>query len=155
MVLSAGDFFAIQNLVHSYPRLLDNGRLDELGELFAHATVHIQGRDDPIMCDAAQVTAMFRDFLRLYDGRPRTRHQMANLMIEPDGPDRARAWCSVVVFQQTTELALQPIITGEYHDVFERVGGSWRFAERRISNDLFGNLSAHGRYAYQPPEPRV
>ncbi len=149
--MTAEDYFAIQNLVHRYPLLLDGGRLDELGELFADAEVHIQGRDEPIVRDPAEMTAMFRDFLRLYDGKPRTRHQMANLIIEPDGPDQARASCSVVVFQQAPDLPLQPIITGDYQDRFAKVDGSWRFIERRIANDLFGNLSAHGRWEYQPP----
>lgn len=149
-MLNAVDFFEIQNLVHTYPLLLDSGRLDELGQLFRYATVYIQGVDEPIVENPARVTAMFRDFLRLYDGKPRTRHQMANLIIKPDGENMARASCSVTVFQQTPDLPLQPIITGDYQDRFEKVGDSWRFVERRIANDLFGNLSAHGRYDYSP-----
>ena len=149
--MTADDYRAIENLVHSYPRLLDGGDFDGVGHLFAHALVHIQGREKPISRDASEVAAMFRDFVRLYDDSPRTRHQMANLIIEPDGPERASGWCSVVVFQQAAGVALQPIITGDYHDRFEKVDGRWRFAERRIGNDLFGDLSAHGKWAYTPP----
>jgi ketosteroid isomerase-like protein len=150
LMLDATDYFAIQNLVHTYPKLLDNGRLEELGALFAHATVIIQGVDDPIVKNPARITAMFRDFLQLYDGKPRTRHQMANLIIEADQADGAVASCSVTVFQQTADLPLQPNITGDYEDRFERTDTGWRFTERRIANDLFGNLSAHGRYEYRP-----
>lgn len=152
----AADYFAIQNLVHAYPRLLDSGDFDGVGALFADAVVHIQGTVDPIVRDAGQVSAMFRDFVRTYEGSPRTRHQMANLMIEFDGQDSAIGWCSVVVFQQTDDLPLQPIIAGDYHDRFVRVDGRWRFAERRIGNDLFGDLRAHGKWQYAPvrSEPR-
>jgi hypothetical protein len=51
-----------------------------------------------------------------------------------------------MVFQQTKNLPLQPIIGGDYRDRFEKVDGVWRFSERHIGNDLFGNLSAHGKY---------
>ncbi len=148
--LSAADYFQIQALVHRYPRLLDGGDLVGLGQLFRHAVVHIQGRADPIVRDPQALTAMFGDFLQLYEGKPRTRHTMANLIIEPAGPDAATASCMVVVFQQTPDLPLQPIITGDYQDRFVRIDGEWQFVERRISNDLFGNLAAHGRYEYKP-----
>lgn len=150
-LLSATDYFQIQALVNSYPRRLDSGDLDGLGALFKNATVHIQGVEDPIINDAARITDMFAQFLRLYDGKPRTRHSMANLIIEPDGPNAARASCMVVVFQQADGFPLQPIITGDYHDRFRKLDGEWMFVERRISNDLFGDLRAHGKYEYSPP----
>lgn len=150
MTLQATDYFEIQALVHSYPRRLDSGDLVGLGELFRHATVHIQGVEQPLVKDPAGITKIFADFLQLYDGKPRTRHMMANLIIEPDGPGFAKASCMVTVFQQTDKLPLQPIITGEYHDRFRKLEGGWAFIERHISNDLYGDLSAHGRYDIGP-----
>lgn len=140
------DLLEIQKLVHAYPRRLDSGDLDGVGQLFAHATVHFEGRD-PVVCDPAEVTRSFSVFLQLYDGIPRTRHMICNLVVEPDGPGRARASSAVFVLQDAPGVPLQPIITGDYADRFEKVDGHWRFAERFITNDLFGNLSAHGRYA--------
>lgn len=141
------DYIAIQKLVHSYPKHLDSGDLIGVGLLFAQATVHFEGRCDPVVNDAAEITSMFVDFVRLYDGKPRTRHMICNLIVEPDGPDAARATSAVFVLQDAPGLPLQPIITGDYKDRFEKVDGTWRFSERFITNDLFGNLSAHGRYA--------
>lgn len=140
------DLLAIQKLVFSYPRRLDSGDIDGVGALFAQATVHFEGRDDPVVNDAAEVARMFADFVRLYDGVPRTRHMICNLIIEPDGAERAHATSSVFVLQDAPGVPLQPIITGDYRDRFEKVDGTWRFAERFITNDLFGNLSAHGKY---------
>lgn len=144
---SIGDYLAIQALVHRYPRHLDSGDLVGLGQLFAHATVHFEGRSDPVIDDPAEVTRMFADFVRLYDGIPRTRHMICNLIVEPDGAGRARATSSVFVLQDAPSVPLQPIITGDYADRFAKVEGIWRFSERFITNDLFGNLTAHGKYA--------
>lgn len=144
------DLLAIQALVHRYPRHLDSGDLAGLGMLFAHATVHFEGRETPVVSDPVEVTRMFGDFVRLYDGIPRTRHLICNLIIEPEGHGEARATSTVLVVQQAPGFPLQPIITGDYRDRFVRTEGGWRFAERYISNDLFGDLGAHGKYAIAP-----
>lgn len=144
---TVADLLAIQSLVHSYPRRLDSGDLDGVGQLFAHANVYYERRAEPVVRDPAEISRMMRDFLRLYDGSPRTRHMICNLVVTPDGPGRARATSAVFVLQDAPGVPLQPIITGDYADRFEKVDGEWRFTERHVTNDLFGNLSAHGRYA--------
>lgn len=144
---SISDYLAIQRLVHSYPRRLDSGDFGGLGALFASATVHFEGQEAPVINDAAEITRMFADFVRLYDGIPRTRHLMCNLIVEPESALIALSTSTVLVVQDAPGVPLQPIITGDYRDRFEKVDGRWRFAERWITNDLFGNLSAHGKYA--------
>jgi hypothetical protein len=146
---SITDYLAIQALVHRYPRHLDSGDLTRLGQLFAQATVHFEGRPDPVVDDPAEITRMFADFVRLYEGIPRTRHMICNLIVEPDGPGMARATSAVFVLQDAPGVPLQPIITGDYADRFVKVEGDWRFSERFITNDLFGNLTAHGKYALE------
>ena len=141
------DWLAIQRLVHLYPRHLDSGDLAGLGNLFADAAVHFEGRADPVTNDPAGVSRMFEDFVRLYDGVPRTRHLICNLIVEPEDAVSARSTSTVLVVQAAPDLPLQPIITGDYRDRFEKRAGVWRFTERFITNDLFGNLSAHGKYA--------
>jgi hypothetical protein len=143
--MTGEDYFLIQNLVHSYPMLLDRGDFDGVGRLFAHAVVRSGGG---IMADrsAEQMAAAFRDWVIVYpDGTPRTRHYIANLIITPDGPDRAIATSYVMVFQETVAVPLQPVIGGDYRDTVARVDGAWRFVERIMGNDLIGNLSGHGR----------
>lgn len=150
--MKAEDYFAIQNLVFRYPYHLDRGELSAMAELFAHADIYLTA-GAAIRSDPAAVEAAFREFLQIYDdGTPRTRHITSNLIIEPAGQDRATASSYVMVFQQTADFALQPIIGGDYHDRFEKVDGVWRFAERRMGNDLFGDLSAHGKFAFGPQE---
>ncbi|MBR9911377.1 MAG: nuclear transport factor 2 family protein [Gammaproteobacteria bacterium] len=148
--MTADDYFAIQRLVFSYPRFLDQGNLAAMAQLFEHADVHFQ---DGRVCrsNPRELQQIFADFVRIYpDDTPRTRHLTANLIIEPAGTESAIASCYVVVFQQTAELPLQPIIAGDYRDRFARVDGEWRFIERFIGNDLFGDLGAHGKYDFAP-----
>lgn len=149
-MLNTDDYIQIQNLIHSYPKFLDSGQLDKMGELFAQATVYFEGVNEPLVNDPRAVSAMFENFLQLYEGKPRTRHAIVNLILEEDGENRAVATSTVVVFQQTDNLPLQPIITGDYQDRFESSDGEWHFSERRITNDLFGDLRAHGRYEFGP-----
>jgi 3-phenylpropionate/cinnamic acid dioxygenase small subunit len=148
MNLAAQDYQEIKNLIYSYAYHLDHGDLKRMSQLFSHATVYMSDR--VIKSDPAAVENAFADFIRLYSGVPRTRHVMSNIIITPERIDRAHSTNYVMVFQQTDVLPLQPIIGGDYRDRFAKVDGVWRFVERRISNDLFGNLSAHGRFAYGP-----
>ena len=144
--MQADDYFAIQNLLFSYPFALDRGDFDAVGQLFVHADVYSGG---VLMAskDAARVAASFRDWVLTYGGYPRTRHFLANVMIEPAGDDRAIVRSYVMVFQQTEALPLQPVIGGDYCDTVQKVDGTWRFVERRMGNDLVGDLSSHGRDA--------
>ena len=143
--MDVSDYFAIQNLLFSYPYALDKGDFDAVGALFAHAKVYSGGA---LMadCDAQAMAASFRDWVLVYpDGTPRTRHLLANVRILPESATRAVVQSYVLVFQQTDDLPLQPVIGGDYRDTVEKVGGEWRFVERIMGNDLVGDLSAHGR----------
>lgn len=143
--MTGEDYFAIQNLLFTYPYLLDAGNFDGVGELFRDATVYSGGA---VMADKdpRAMAAAFRDWVITYPcGTPRTRHLLANVMIRPDGENRAVVSSYVMVFQQTDALPLQPVIGGDYRDIVEKSDGRWRFVERRMGNDLVGDLSSHGR----------
>ena len=149
--MTADDYFQIQNLIYRYCDRIDRGDFAGLGALFAHAALYVPAVAEPVR-GAEAVAAMYTAFTRVYPetGTPRTRHVTSNVIIEPDGADAARSESYVMVHQATPVLPLQPIIGGRYYDRFERVGGAWRFSERRIEIDLFGNLSAHLLQKYGP-----
>lgn len=143
--MEADDYFAIQNLLHQYPYALDRGDFDAVGRLFAEARVYSGG---VLLADrdAAAFAKAFRDWVITYpDGTPRTRHMLANVVITPEGDDRATVSSYVMVFQQAPGTALQPVIGGDYRDTVAKRDGAWRFIERHMGNDLVGDLSAHGR----------
>lgn len=142
--MTADDYFAIQNLIYRYCDRIDRGDFAGIAQLFAHAEIHVPALPAPVRGVAA-IEAMYTQFTRLYPetGTPRTRHVTSNVIIEPEGADAARAQSYVLVHQATDVLPLQPIIGGRYYDRFAKTEGAWRFTERRMEMDLFGNLSAH------------
>ena len=144
--MDAMDYFAIQNLIYKYAALIDQGDLDGVGAMFDHADVYFPGDTEPASRAGQNTIGLqMREWTRLYPetGNPRTRHVTTNLLIEADGPGRAKSQCYVVVFQSTPSFKMQPIIGGTYRDRFAKVDGVWRFAERRQEMDLFGDLSNH------------
>ena len=152
VALQAEDYFAIQNLIYQYARFLDLGDYSSVGSLFAHADVYVQ---ETLLAssDPDKIAHEWRRHTFQYqNGTPRTRHLTTNVIIEADGENRARAESYVMVFQQTRSLPLQPIIGGDYLDRFAKVNGTWRFVERRVGNEMFGNLSEHLRIPITMPD---
>ena len=135
---------AIAALVHRYAECLDAGDLAGVAGLFADASYGAAG--GAVRTGSAEVRAALERAVILHDGAPRTKHVITNLVVEVDdaaGTAAARSYFTVL--QATARLPLQPILAGRYHDRFRRVGGQWRFAERRIHLDLVGDLREHTR----------
>lgn len=134
----------ISRLIYTYAERIDAGDLDGVADLFEHATYRSQAGTE--YRGAGAVLEVLRRMVILYDGIPRTKHVTTNVMIEIDRDKRtARARSYYTVFQATSELPLQPVIAGRYHDRFERLGDSWQFTDRLIFMDLVGDLSRHLR----------
>jgi 3-phenylpropionate/cinnamic acid dioxygenase small subunit len=149
------DYLQIQNLLHRYAYLMDNADFDGVGQIFAHADVHMPGDAGVYRKDPVGLANMFRRWVRVYPdtGTLRTRHITTNLILEEDGPGRAKGRCYVLVVQATPTFRLQPVIAGTYEDKFEKVNRAWRFAERReeFKNfELVGDLSSHLTIDYKP-----
>ena len=141
-VLSAGD--EIRNLLGRYCECIDAGDFDGLGALFADAAIADEHGTE-LARGAEAVAASYEATTKRHgDGTPRTKHVVADTVLEPQADGCLVARSSYVVFQATDGLALQPIIAGRYVDRFEQgPGGDWRFAERRFLVDLVGDLSRH------------
>ena len=78
------------------------------------------------------------------DGTPRTKHVTTNVRIELDeAAGTATAQSYFTVLQAVEGHGLQTIVAGRYRDRFERHDGRWRFAERRFTTDLIGDVSRH------------
>ena len=133
---------AIVALVHAYAERLDAGDLDGVAALFARATFRSAG--DPHVLRGTREVRTLYDPVLLYDGVPRTKHVITNLDVAVEGPE-ATSRCYFTVLQETTELPLQPILAGRYHDAFVCTDGAWWFADRLVLPDLSGNLRHHYR----------
>jgi 3-phenylpropionate/cinnamic acid dioxygenase small subunit len=141
---------AIERLIATYAELVDDGDFAAVGLLMADATFtgssgSVSGRD--------AIENMLRaDVIVHDDGTPRTKHITTNLAIDVDeegGTAVSRSYFTAL--QALTDLPLQPIVSGRYHDRFERRDGRWRFVERRVRTDLVGDLSRHLRRSSTHP----
>lgn len=147
---------AIEHLLYAYAERLDLGDFAGVAALFEHATYRSSAGGHHV--GAAGVRAVLERLVKRYDGVPRTKHVITNVMIDVDaGEVAATARSYFTVYQASDDLPLQAVICGRYHDRFERVAGVWRFADRLILVDLLGDLRHHlhavpmgGRGAAEP-----
>ena len=140
----------IENLLYAYGEYIDAGDFARVAGLFAHAKIMPDEGASPETSVVGEdaVLAMYQASTRLHsDGTPRTKHIITNAIIEVDPNDgEASARSYFTVLQQTDVLALQPIISGRYHDTFARVDDRWAFATRIMRVDLVGDLKEHLLY---------
>ncbi|MEU8935944.1 nuclear transport factor 2 family protein [Streptomyces sp. NPDC048409] len=139
------DIVAVTGLIVRYAELVDDGDFAGAGELFADGEFVGSG---PPAVGREGVERMLREsVIRYEDGTPRTHHATTNIAVETDaaaGTATARSY--VTVFQALPGLLpLQPIAAGRYLDRFELRDGTWRFAARRVTIHLVGDVSRHLR----------
>lgn len=132
----------IENLLYTYAERIDLGDFEGLAELFNHAVITSPQGGETKGSEA--VLAMYQNSTRIYpdNGTPHTKHVTTNPIIEVDD-DTATCRSYFTVLQSLPDLPLQPIISGRYHDEFEKVDEQWRFSKRTMLPELFGNLSQH------------
>ena len=137
---------AISTLLFRYAECVDQADFDGLSELFAHGEMRSTSaeRSESGM-RGEQVGRFYAATNRVHDdGTLRTRHLATNVQIDIDEQaDAATARSYYVVLQATPRLPFQPIAGGRYEDRFERIDGSWRFAERLVIVDQIGDMSEH------------
>jgi 3-phenylpropionate/cinnamic acid dioxygenase small subunit len=132
----------IENLIYRYAERMDAGDFAGVARLFDGATY--RAAQGPTLTGSAELEAVLRAVVKLYDGRPSTRHVTTNVTVElgSDGAIAA-ARSYFTVFQSLPDFPLQAIVAGAYADRFTHTNGRWRFVERVVSMDLLGDLSRH------------
>ena len=83
------DWLAIQNLIGRYAELLNTGQFDEVGKLFEHGRVVVDGNPNPVS-GPTEVAEMYRESTRVPSTGPDSLLYTTNTQIEVDG-DVARA----------------------------------------------------------------
>jgi 3-phenylpropionate/cinnamic acid dioxygenase small subunit len=133
---------AIPNLLHTYAMRFDDGDFEGAAALFDRGSViaggqRITGRDG--------ILAMWRQWVKTYDGKPLTRHLVTNPIIDL-AEDGASATCQSqwTVIQAAPGFPLQIVASGRYRDSFAQDAAGWHFTEREyLQTDLVGDASAH------------
>ena len=139
------DWYAIHRLLMLFAERIDAADFAGTAALFEHGSFSLRRGGVTMMSftGVAEAEAGFARSARRYpDGTLRTKHVITNVAIELDG-DTATSRCYCTVFQATDELPLQPISAGRYQDRFEKVDGTWRFADRVFVSHLTGDVSGH------------
>lgn len=128
-------------LMAEYCDSIDRGDLDACAALFRGGRWGIVGQ----LAEGERAVRALLANVTLYDGVPRTRHLMSNVLIDvaPGGDSATARSCLMVMQGVPPDFPLQAIFIGTYHDVFVREAGQWRFCERAIVPDLVGDLSRH------------
>jgi 3-phenylpropionate/cinnamic acid dioxygenase small subunit len=148
--MSAGTWeshHAITTLMFRYVEYVDAADFDGIASLFENGRITNEGVDADIIGPEA-VKALYFNTNRVHaDGTLRTRHVTANVIVDIDEQaGTATARSGFVVFQQTAELPLQPIVAGRYRDAFARAGDDWHFERRHITVDQVGDVREHLRF---------
>lgn len=140
-----GDHADVERLLYTYAERIDRGDFAGVGDLFRHGRISTE--DGTVLATGpAEVEALYVRTTRRYedDGTPHTKHVTTNTIIDLDGSaGRATARSYFTVLQGLPDFPVQTIISGRYHDSFERIGESWWFREHMMLPDLFGDLSHH------------
>ncbi len=130
----------ITKMIYRYCELFDAGDFDAYAAQFEHGSMG--GRQK----GSAALRQWLDEHIILYDGSPCTKHLSTNVIVDADdeaGTATARSY--VTLLQALPGHPLAVIGSGEYHDKFERVDGTWRWAERLVVNHLGGDSSRHIR----------
>ena len=136
-------------VIVAYCELLDAGDFDGVGALFARGAFRSPAGTNLVGAEA--VRSQYDRVIRYSDGTPRTKHVLGTPWIEVDlDAGTATARTTITVFQATDSFALQPVLSGRYHDTFTRHPDGWWITERMVLPDLNGDLSAHMRGAPGP-----
>jgi len=138
----------IENLIYQYADSIDRGELEQVAELFRDGSI-VSRKHNSRQTGYDAVLTMYQRSCRIYPdcGTPKTKHLTTNVRISMDpGSSTATANSYYTVIQATDQLALQPIISGRYHDTFRKVNSLWQFYEREMMVDLVGDCSAHLLY---------
>lgn len=133
---------AIPNLLYTYAMRFDDGDFEGAAALFDRGGVvaggrRIEGRE--------AILAMWRTWVKTYDGKPLTRHITTNPIIELAN-DGQSATCQSqwTVIQAAPGFPLQIVASGRYADKLACGADGWHFIEREyVQTDLVGDSSAH------------
>jgi ketosteroid isomerase-like protein len=134
----------IRNLIYRYYHLMDLGDYEGVASLYGSDGILQDANQGTTWTGKEETLALWQGLVVMYDGIPRTKHCVMNLVVEVDEEaGTATAKNYTVEFQATDALPLQPLIVGRWNDTLRREDGRWRFVKRRWFSDLVGDLSAH------------
>ncbi len=129
------DTDAVKRVIALYSQLMDQGRFDEWGLLFAEDAEarSIGGTANAIDWTAksrAEIVRITAEVINPMIAKGGVVHLACNEVVDLHG-DTARAWWDVVVLTVHT-TGTQSVRAGRYHSRFRRENGQWVFTHRTL-----------------------
>ena len=129
------DIEAIRRLKAQYCYAVDDGRADDIADLFAeHAQCDLESFGGKLQ-GRENIRAFYRTLLAQ---RIPAIHSLSNPLITVDGDHATGRWYLIVATTRGAETSPLPVIAC-YHDRYVRERGNWRIAEMRLET-LHRNL---------------
>ena len=152
MTVSSEDRWAAGELLARYAELIDAGDFGGVGRLLGDAVLRdAQGTEIATGSDA--IASLYGATTRRHaDGTPRTSHVITNVIVDELGPDELEVRSRFTVLQCTDTLPLQPVVAGRYVDRLVRTGDGWRFADRTMIPQFWGDVSEHLTFDPRPSD---
>lgn len=131
----------IYRILCAYCEGIDTGDFDAVARIWEHGRWFFA--DGP---GSEPVRRWLEENLIVYDGIPRTKHQLSNVVIDVDDESgTAFVRCCVSVHQAAPDFPLQPIFVGRMNAEFVRLNDRWWWRSQEVLPDLIGDLSRHSR----------
>ena len=152
----------IRNLLFRYCWLVDQGKYDELAEMFDEADIYFQDTL-AIHHDKVAYANSFKQSNIHYepDNSLRTTHMCIDpyILIDEENGTASAMHYTVVLQGMTNRFPPQIICIDLKYDTFKRTPeGKWKFASRKMGNRCLGDMSFHqinpnlGEMEYFQPE---
>lgn len=132
---------AIRTVLHQYCDYFDTAHFEAFAALFERGRwFMVQEPGSGPVCD------WINDNVVLYDGRPLTRHEITNLVVDtPATSGDVRFRCYVAIWQHLPAEAPRLLAHARFSGTFHRHEGGWHWREHTMSADYAGDLSTHIR----------
>ena len=150
MTATSDDRLAASELLARYAELIDASDFDGVGRLLGDAV--LRDEDGTAIAEGADaIASLYRSTTRRHaDGTPRTAHVITNVIVDARGPDELEVRSRFTVLQCTDTLPLQPVVAGRYVDRLTRTEQGWRFVERTMIPQFWGDVSEHLTFDPRP-----
>lgn len=131
----------ISTTVHRYCHAFDSGDFATFAGLFERGRWFMVPE-----AGSRAVDAWTRDHVILYDGRPRTRHQITNLVVDVDDTAHEAAFsCYVDIWMCLAGERPVLLAQARFYGTFRRHLDDWWWHEHVMEADHTGDLSRHIR----------
>lgn len=132
MAASFEEKFAIQELIARYSHAIDFGNYDAWVDCFAEDGA-FQGSRVGRFVGRAELKKFTEQFETLRATLPNVRHCVMNTVTEVEGNKAiSSSYLQVLI---TGKEGIKLVFCGRYDDTFVKVGGEWRFKERKVIRD--------------------